>query len=118
MENPKTHKMFFRLDEEDYQLLMHKFKQTDCKNLSEFMRKMIINGYILEYNSQEITDLFKYAKSISDNVNQIARTANESGQVYADDIREIKEKVSEIYSKQLEILSRFENIAGGKNGKH
>lgn len=118
MENPKNHKMFFRLDEEDYQLLQHKFKQTECKNLSEFMRKMIVNGYILEYNSKEITDLLKYAKSVSDNVNQIARTVNENGKIYADDIQEIKDKVTQIYSRQLEILERFEAMAGVRNGKH
>lgn len=118
MEKPKNHIVKCRINDEDYQLLQHKFKQTKCKNLSEFMRKMIVNGYIFEYNSKQITELMRYAKSVSDNVNQIARATNESGKIYAEDIREIKDKVSQIYSKQIEILSFLERIAGNRNGKH
>lgn len=54
-------------------------------------------GYIVQFNENELKDLLKLARTISNNINQIAVRANSGGGVYADDIAEIRKGVDQLW---------------------
>ena len=47
---------------------------------------------------------------MSNNINQIAKRANQTGNVYSTDLEEIKTQQDEIWKQQKEILKKLVNI--------
>ena len=93
----RTHSIQVRLSDEEYEVFNRKFRNSGMKSRSDFFRKMIFQGYIVQFNENELKDLLKLARTISNNINQIAVRANSGGGVYADDIAEIRKGVDQLW---------------------
>ena len=86
-----------RVNREELEAIDRKFRNSGMKSRSEFVRAMIFEGYIVQFSEDKMNELLKLARSISNNVNQIAVRANSGGKVYADDIADIKKGVEEFW---------------------
>ncbi|MBR1751299.1 MAG: plasmid mobilization relaxosome protein MobC [Ruminococcus sp.] len=86
-----------RVNREELEAIDRKFRNSGMKSRSEFVRAMIFEGYIVQFSEDKMNELLKLARSISNNVNQIAVRANSGGKVYADDIADIKKGVEELW---------------------
>lgn len=60
------------------------------ENMSAYIRKMVIDGYVVKLDMPELRDLTLRMKSISNSENQIAKRVNSTGNIYEADIEEIK----------------------------
>ena len=86
-----------RVSREELEAIDRKFRNSGMKSRSEFVRAMIFEGYIVQFNESELKELIRLAKNISGNINQIAVRANSSGKVYDDDIADIKKGVDQLW---------------------
>jgi hypothetical protein len=57
--------------------------------------------------------LFRSLRNISNNINQIAARTNTTGNVYAADLTEIKNRQAELWERQNKILGEINEIAEG-----
>ena len=64
------------------------------------MRKMAIDGYIIQVDHTDIKVMTAEIQKIGVNVNQIAKRANATSSVYQEDIEEIKGVLNEIWRLQ------------------
>lgn len=96
-ETKRKHSIQVRLSDEEYEAFNRKFNASGMKSRSDFFRKMIFQGYIVQFNENELKDLLKLARNISNNINQIAVRSNSGGGVYADDIAEIRKGVDQLW---------------------
>lgn len=83
--------MQIRLTEAEYEAIERKFRNSGLKSRSEFIRTMIFEGYLILINEDELKKLNQLIYNVANNINQIAVRVNSTGNVYADDISEIKE---------------------------
>ena len=90
----------FRVTEAERDLIMQKMAQVPTKNLAAYMRKMAIDGYILNVDYSSLKEMTAAIDRVGANVNQIAKRANATGDVYAQDIAEIKGALDEIWRLQ------------------
>ena len=67
------------------------------KSRSDFFRHMIFKGYIVKFNDDELKELLKLARSISNNFNQVAVRANSGGKIYPEDISALREGVEKLW---------------------
>lgn len=88
-----------RLNDEEKFLLEKRVKESGCKSKSRFIRLMVLEGMIVKFNEKEMRKLFRDFALVSSNINQIARTVNSTGSLYADDIAEIKEDVEKLWQQ-------------------
>ena len=96
MENRKRNvQIIIRVTEEERALIEEKMRQIPTLNLSAYARKMLIDGYIITLNLQEVKGHTAQLQKISVNINQIAKRINETGRIYADDMDEIKRAMEE-----------------------
>ena len=58
--------------------------------MSAYIRKMVIDGYVVKLDMPELRELTLRMKSISNSENQIAKRVNSTGNIYETDIEEIK----------------------------
>lgn len=87
----------FFVDEKELDLIKQKMSQTGTENMSAYLRKMAIDGYVVNLDMPELRELTSKMKRISNSENQIAKQLNTSGNIYEADIEEIKKNQEEIY---------------------
>jgi len=96
----------FRVTEQERALIYEKMKLLHTENLAAYLRKMAIDGYVIYTDHSHIKKLLYEIQKIGVNINQIAKRVNTTGNIYEQDIREIKEALAEIWRLQRLSLSR------------
>jgi len=58
-------------------------------NRCEFLRRMALTGYVIRVDYSDIREMSRLLRNATSNLNQISRRLNESGSIFADDIRDL-----------------------------
>ena len=95
----------FYVTEEEKQLIDEKLSQLPAKRIGAYLRKMAIDGYIINQDTTDIKTFTTELSSIGRNINQIAKRVNAGDSLYQADIQEIRERLDEIWQLQRRILS-------------
>ena len=90
----------FRVTKEERTLIEEKMKQVPTSNMEAYLRKMAIDGYVIQVDHSDIKKMMAEPQKIGVNINQIARRAKATGNVYQEDIEEIKGALKEIWRLQ------------------
>lgn len=96
---------FYLSEDEDY-ILTQKQKISGMKSKSAFLRHLVLYGYIYDIDYSELREYNTALAKIGNNLNQIARRANQTGNIYAEDIKEVKELMNNIWQLQKSMLSK------------
>ena len=75
-----------------------------------YIRKMALDGYCLHLDLKELRRMAYLLQMCSNNLNQYAKRANESGSIYAEDIRDLQKRLDELWKMQKLILKRLSGI--------
>ena len=111
MENRKRNvQMIIRVTEEERSLIEEKMRQIPTLNLSAYARKILIDGYIITLDLQEVKGHTAQLQKIGVNINQIAKRINETGRIYADDMNEIKRAMEEVWRLERRLLLQFKSL--------
>ncbi len=97
----------FRVTEAERRLIEDKMKLFGTVNMSAYLRKMAIDGYIVKLDLPKINEMMSLLRRTSSSLNQIAKRLNSTGRAYAEDISEITQRQDEIYSSIREILCKI-----------
>ena len=90
----------FYVTEEERALIEQKMKLVPTRNMAAYLRKISIDGYIIQTDHSDIKAMTAEIQKIGVNVNQIAKRVNTTGSVYQEDIEEIKGVLAEIWRLQ------------------
>ena len=96
--------MKFWVTEEEKRLIDEKMAQLPTKRYGAYLRKMAIDGYIIQVDTTDIKEMTKALGSIGRNINQIAKRVNAGGPTYQADMEEILERLEQIWQLQRRIL--------------
>ena len=111
MENRKRNvQIIIRVTEEERALIEEKMQQIPTLNLSAYARKILIDGYIITLDFQEVKGHTAQLQKIGVNINQIAKRINETGRIYADDMDEIKRAMEEVWRLERRLLLQFKSL--------
>ena len=89
----------FYVTEEERALIEQKMKLVPTQNMAAYLRKIAIDGYIIQTDHSDIKAMTAEIQKIGVNINQIAKRVNATGSVY-EDIEEIKGVLAEIWRLQ------------------
>ena len=90
--------------------IKQRMQEAGVKNRSAFIRKMVLDGYIVNLKMDEITEMVSLLRRCSNNLNQIAKRVNAAGIVYGADIADMQVKQDEIWELAKGILARLATI--------
>lgn len=99
-----------RVTEEEKTLVDRNMKHLGTKNLEAYLRKMAIDGYVLQLDTTDIRELVRVLRITSNSLNQLAKRANETGNVYRDDIEDLKQSYDKLWAVSEEIMVRLASI--------
>ena len=89
----KEKKVAFDLDEWE----IVKRRAAECNtNTTAFIRHMAVREPALFYDAKELAPLFNGMRIISSNINQVAKKANETNCIYAQDVEKLREEVESL----------------------
>ena len=89
---------------EERALIEQKMAQLQTKRIGAYLRKMAIDGYIIQVDTTDIREMTKALDSIGRNINQIAKRINAGGPAYQADMEEIRARLEQIWQLQRRIL--------------
>lgn len=71
---------------------------------------MALDGYCINLDLQDVKELVSLLRRCSNNLNQYAKRANETGNIYESDIRDLQERLEEIWTDMKEVLVCLSSI--------
>lgn len=78
--------------------------------MSAYIRKMALDGICVKLDLQDVQELTVLLRRCSNNLNQYAKRANETGSIYAADIEDLKVRLDEIWELSRQSLIRLASI--------
>lgn len=102
--------IYFKITDDERRLIEKKMEQAGIKNMSAYIRKMCIDGYIIHLKIPELADCSKYLRFASNNLNQIARRVNSGGAVNTDELRKTQTTLAETNELFGNIMERLSKI--------
>jgi len=106
----RTVQIKFRVTEAERDLILEKMKLVPTRNMAAYLRKIAIDGYIIQIDHADIKAMTAEIQKIGVNVNQIARRVNATGNAYQEDIEEIKGVLAEIWRLQRLITVHIRHL--------
>jgi len=76
--------------------LEQKMEALGVTNRESLARKLLLDGYIVNIDMKPIVELVRLVRINSNNINQMAKRANETGSVYENDVLELLAEVNKL----------------------
>ena len=109
-DNSRKTQLHFVVSEQELDQIRHRMEECGVANLSAFLRKMALDGYIIHLDMTEVQELTRLLRICSNNLNQYAKRANEVGSVYSADVEDLHLRLDEIWELAGKLLQGFANI--------
>ena len=102
--------MYFKVSEKEHKLIMQRMQEFGIRNMSAYLRKMAIDGYIIQLDIPTLKELMRLMHITANNINQIARRANETRSIYAEDIRDLQRDYSQVWNGVRNVLRELSKL--------
>ncbi len=102
--------MSFRVTPSEAKRINDRMKDAGVRRPGAFLRKMAVDGYIIRLDLEELREATRLMRITSNNVNQYAKKANETGSIYETDVKEIKKNQEGLWELLNGILERLSTI--------
>ena len=89
--------ILFCVPPEEKTLIRRKMIESKTKNMGAYLRKMAIDGYIVNTDTTPLKKQYEEMHKIGVNINQIAKKVNSTGDLYPKKMQELKEMVKELW---------------------
>lgn len=100
----RTIPLMFYMTPEERDQIEAKMAQLGTNNMSAYLRKIAIDGYVVQLDLPELREMVSLLRRSSNNLNQLARRANETGRIYPEDLADIRQNQAQLWESTKEIL--------------
>ena len=100
----------FRVSPEELALIEQKMAQLGTKNREAYLRKMALDGYVVRLELPELKDLVSLMRYSSNNLNQLARRAHETGRIYDADLEDITRRQEALWDGVHQVLTQLAKL--------
>lgn len=101
----RQNQILFWVSDEEKKIIQEKMALLGTKNMGAYLRKMAIDGYIINVDYSETKKLIAAVNKIGANINSICRRMNATSHFYKQDIDELKEKLDQVWRSLKSKLS-------------
>ena len=117
MENRKRkNQLKIYLTDEEKEIFEKKMKLANCKTMSNFLRKCVLEKEIYIVDLEPFRDLQWLLSNATNNINQIAKATNTTGVIYKKDIDYMREKIEKLSREIWQIHSLLLNKSKESSG--
>ena len=110
-EERKSKVLKVRLNDKEFAKLKQYTEESGLRSMSQYIYNSILATPIIELTDEELAPEKARFKEIADRINSIAIQVNQTGNIYPEDMQEIKKGLAEIQSKLTEYQEKLERFA-------
>ena len=110
-EERKSKVLKIRLNDREYANLKQYTEESGLRSRSEYIYNSILATPIIELTDEELAPEKARFKEIVDRINSIAIHVNQTGNIYPEDMQEIRQGVEEISARLAEYQAKLERFA-------
>ena len=104
------------LTDKEKEIFEKKMKLANCKTMSHFLRKCVLEKEIYIVDLEPFRDLQWLLSNVTNNINQIAKATNTTGVIYKKDIDYMREKIERLSREIWQIHSLLLNKSKESSG--
>ncbi len=97
----------FYVTPEERELIEEKMALLGTHNLSAYLRKMALDGYICSLDLPELRELTALMRRSSNNLNQLTRRVHETGRIYDADLESLHQEFEKLWKATEVIVSKL-----------
>ena len=101
----------FRVSPEELALIEQKMAQLGTTNRDAYLRKMALDGYVVRLELPELKELVSLMRYSSNNLNQLARRAHETGRIYDADLEDISRRQEALWDGVHQVLTQLAKLS-------
>ena len=101
----------FRVSPEELALIEQKMGQLGTTNREAYLRKMALDGYVVRLELPELKELVSLMRYSSNNLNQLARRAHETGRIYDADLEDITRRQEALWDGVHQVLTQLAKLS-------
>lgn len=102
----RNNQIILRLNDDEKYILDVKCENAGYKNRNDYLRHLIRYGYTYLVDYSELHDYNINLSRINKSLNQIAARINATGNIYQDDMEEVKELMKQVWRTHESMLSK------------
>lgn len=112
MAKTRTKQILLNLSEHELDMIDQKMAQLGIKNRSAYLRKMAIDGMVINLNLPEFKQLLSLSARTAANVNQIAARCNSTGNLYQEDVDDLRKGYQELREQTGKAVAELVTLKG------
>ena len=102
--------LVIKVTQEERDMIDRRMAQSGMTTLRAFIVKMAIDGRVIHVKLESVREMVRLLSNATNNINQIARRANATGNIHACDIEVMREHVEDIWGQTKEILQKLSKL--------
>ena len=110
MKEKRDETIILRLSKTEKNRIYEKMLSMGIRNLSAYIRKMALDGYCLNLDLPQLRRMAYLLQNCSNNLNQVAKRANENGKIYSADLADLRTRLDELIDIGKQILTKLANL--------
>jgi len=100
----------FRVTDKERDMIDRRMAQAGMKNRRAFLLKMAVDGRVISIELESVREMVRLLSNATNNVNQIAKRANQTGSIYAADLDELNARYDEIWGQIKVVLQKLSKL--------
>lgn len=94
---------------DEMEVIQGRMAEAGISNLSAYVRKMALNGYVLHVDLSDIRELVALQRRCANNLNQVAVHANTYG-IYPSEIAALQKDYADLWEPLSELLKKLSAV--------
>jgi hypothetical protein len=108
---PRNVNLSIKINQEERDMIERRMAQSGIGTIRAYIVKMAIDGRIIHVELESVREMVRLLSNATNNINQIAKKCNETGNIYTNDVAVLREHVEEIWGQTREILQKLANFS-------
>ena len=100
----------FRVTPAERALIEQKMAQLGTTNMAAYLRKMAIDGFVINLELPELREMVSLLRRASNNLNQLTRRGHETGRFYDADLDELRQSYDGLWDAAQKILTSLAKL--------
>ena len=110
MNGLRDQQLHFRVSKQELERIWSKMESSGILSIGSYLRKMALDGYCLNLDLPQLRRRAYLLQNCSNNLNQVAKRANESGQFHAADLEDLRSRLDELIAIGKQLLDKLTEL--------
>ena len=110
MTEHRDQQIHFRVSKVELERIRQQMESCGILSIGSYLRKMALDGYCLNLDLPQLRRMAYLLQNCSNNLNQVAKRANESGQLYAADLEDLRSRLDELIAIGKQLLAKLSEL--------